>query len=476
MLILFIVLCITPISLGAGIDTNQTESLLGTIKPVTFDVAEQAVVEPNLFLKQMPDIDLQAVQNLNHKNLINTQNNNSNQSVVRTTGYNPLNAPQIQFDQLYGGYLTAQGQQHLYYLQVPTNGKITEMLEVPAGLDYDIALYRINPPGQGYTGIASSNYAPGLQSHFGREQVSAIVNAGDYYVLVEAVSGFSTTNPYYLWVVQSTSYSSYEPNDNLFTPSYINVPVQPNVNIQDNIDNAYDNDFFCLSVAEADKYRLDFLHTNGNGTNKLGLYQLSGSSLTYIGEINENTGALLDISSGTYYIRVFPYTYSSSNSYQIKLRKCASNVQINQVMGYISAPPYFYSGSRTDTFGGSKFVVDGRSATGTPGDQYSANDVQVRGVATDSQNRPIANANIKVTFNSSNNYYPQVYGYGYTNSNGEFFINMSIPSCFWTQRLPAGGYVFRYSDANFIVRADENSNYGEEWVIHMFSTNLDYEP
>ena len=144
-------------------------------------------------------------------------------------------------------------------------------------------------------------------------------------------------------------------------------------------------------------------------------------------------------------------------------------------MGYISAPPHYYSGQRTDVFGGSKFVVDGRSATGTPGDEYSANDVQVRGAATDAQGRPVTNAEIEVIFDSSNNYYPRVYGYGYTNINGEFFIDMLIPSCYWTQRLPAGGYVFRYSDANFIVRGDDG-NYDNEWVIHMFSTNLDYEP
>lgn len=476
-LVLFMVLCLAPVSFGTGLITDQTRALnpLETNEPFTIDSSQSVVVEPDLYLKQNAiDIDVKDVQNIELPGVLD--NSRNNQRLLRTTGYNPLNAPQIQLDQDVPGYLTAQGQQHLYYLQVPANGKITEIMSVPSGLDYDIALYRINPPGQGYTGITSSNYPSSLQNEFLREQVSAIVNAGDYYVLIQAISGSSTTNPYHLRVVESTSYSSYEPNDNLNTPSNVNVPVQPDVNIAENIDNAYDYDFFRLSVAETSQYRMDFLHTAGGGANHFKIYSLSGNTLSLVAQANEGDSGFINLNNGTYYIWAYPTTYSSGSSYQILLRKRISSTQITQIMGWISAPPYFYSGARTDTFGGSKFVVDGRSRGGVPGDLTSVNDVQVRGVATDAQGRPVPNAYIQIQFNSTNQNHPRVYGGGYTDSYGNYSINMLIPSSYWTDRLPSGAYVFRYSDANFIAQDADLNWSNAEYVIHMFDTNLDYEP
>ncbi len=380
------------------------------------------------------------------------------EGMAARSGYNPLNAPEIQLNSEYIAYIAAQGQQHIFYLQLPYAGKVTEMLTVPSGLNYDIALYRINPPGEGYTGIASSNYGTVLQDYLGREQVSAIVEAGDYYVIVQSITGYSTTEYYSLKVIETSEYSSCEPNDSLYTAQYVNVPLAPNITVYDDIDSQYDWDFFRLGFAEAGEYRLEMERLAGSGTHLLQIYEFtSGGTLNISSVYDDDYYFYFDFnSSSTYYIRITPLIYVSGTEYYINIQKAVRTVEITQVWSPASAPPAYYPGQRTDVFsGGGMFVVQ--------------DEAQVRGIAKDAQGRPVPNALLRMRFDSTNSDYPQWYTYGYTDVDGEFDIYTLCPECYYTEALSYPPYYFRYSGANFIVWDPGTGSGTVEAVIHMYS-------
>lgn len=451
--IVFMVLCINPVSLGATGSANQSNLITVPVteggNEVTLNTTNpQFIKDDNTQAKKPIELDLKNAANLKQDKAT------ENQSIVKAAVYNPLGAEQIYLDTSKYEIFTASGQQHVYYLQITNAGKLTEMLTVPSGVNYDIALYRINSPGGGYTPLASSNYGTGLQSWFGREQFSYNVSAGDYYVIVQSVSGYSSTQ-YQLLVTESTGYGSHEPNDYLNQANSVGVPTVPNVQIDDNIDNVKDWDFYQLNFAGAGAYCVEFSRLSDGGAYEMELYQVVGGGLSYLGVLDQNSYVFLNM-SGTYYVRVVAASYGSDQGqYRIHIRKRMSSVQIESVW---SPPSYgsLYGPTQKcdpDVFGVSEYVVQ--------------DEAEVRGIARDAQGNPVPNAWLNVRFDSTNQTYPQVYSGGYTDSSGHFYIHIYIPVAYWTEDAWYENFRFEYAPGYFIVWNADCPGDTEE-VIHLF--------
>ncbi len=449
------VLCVSPVSLGntGSADKNglSTVPLSEGRNMVTLNVDDPQFIELDDNQSKKPiELDLKKISNLKQEKAA------ENQSMPLRSGYNPLGAEQIYLDTDKYGTFTASGQQHIYYLQITSAGKLTEMLEVPPSVNYDIALYRINPPGEGYTPLASSNYGTGYQSWFGREQFSYNVSAGDYYVIVGSVSGYSST-PYRLLVTESTGYGSHEPNDYLNQANSVGVPTVPDVQIDDNIDNENDWDFYRLNFAGAGEYRVDFYRLSGSETYKMELYQSTGGGLSYLGFLNQNSCTFLNM-SGTYYIRVAATSYGDDcGQYRINLRKRMNSVQIESIWSPPNFQPLYGPCQKCDSqvFGVSEYVVQ--------------DEAEVRGIARDAQGNPVPNAWLDVRFDSVNQDYPHVYSGGYTDSSGHFYIDINLPLAWpWTRDAWYNNYRFEYAPGYFIVWNDYDEPNDTEEVIHLY--------
>lgn len=329
------------------------------------------------------------------------------------------------------------------------------MLEVPSDVDYDCALYKITS--QGYQPIYSSNYGTSLQNHFGREQFSYNITAGEYLVVVGVASGSGySSNPFTLLVTESSGAGLYEPNDNINQANTVAIPTIPDVKIDDNIDCAYDWDFYKLNFAGTGEYRIDFSRLSGNGSYAMELYQVTSSGgLSYLGLLNQNEYTFLNM-SGTYYVRVLAASYTNdSGQYRIAIRKKIASVQIDSIWSPPSWLGLYGPNQKCDpnVFGVSQYVVQ--------------NEAKVRGIAKDAQGNPVPNASLYVRFDSTNNDYPHVYDAGYTNSSGQFDIHINIPESYWTQDAWYNNCRFKYSPGTFIVWRDHEGG-DDEQVIHLY--------
>lgn len=202
----------------------------------------------------------------------------------------PNQAGLIDVEGVYKNYITKDGDQDWYYVQTPSDGKMTFFLQVPQAdeLDYHMTVFKldngqlVSPQGSAYP--ARNN-----------EQVSVLASTGDiYFFAIYNAQGFSDTLSYDFLVTHSTQYDSDEADDNINTSL---AESQTRI-INRTLDNNFDADLFRIYATNPFSW---------------GVYLKPDPALPAIAELLNEQGVPLaivnghaeyDLPAGTYYIRV----------------------------------------------------------------------------------------------------------------------------------------------------------------------------
>ncbi|UMR34394.1 Ig-like domain-containing protein [Paenibacillus polymyxa] len=329
----------------------------------------------------------------------------------------------------YSGTITEEGgTQFLYPIYVKPGELLQAQLDGPFSeqLDYDLYLYEfdmttgdINP-----NAIDASTYGTYFNKY---EQGSASVpeNVGSrnatgsekaYAVAVHSKKGSSINDPFYLTVDVNSQYDAYEPDESAFHAYNFTFSTGGSTLNSRSIHSGIDNDWYQITIPANRNY--DGLNVKLDSTSESYGYKaevygaLSGNQMALLPQTNHN----VTLNTGTYYVRVYTTNqYSPDHLYALTLKPVlrAGKIVIN---GYDSKngpndyPSYSY---------GRHYRVNGNTS------------LTVKGVVTTTDNYPVANAPVNVTWlnqnwtESSGNRTRT--GTGYTDQNGAFSVTLSLP-------------------------------------------------
>ncbi|WP_431087730.1 Ig-like domain-containing protein [Paenibacillus sp. 8b26] len=330
----------------------------------------------------------------------------------------------------YSGTITEEGgTQFLYPIYLQPGELLQAQLDGPfsAQLDYDLYLYEfdmttggINPNAIDAStyGTYFNNYEQGaasLPENVGAR--NAIGSEKAYAIAVHAKKGSSINDPFYLTVDISSSYDAYEPDESAFHAYNFTFSTGGSSLNSRSIHSGIDNDWYQITIPASRNY--DALNVKLDSTSESYGYKaevygaLSGNQMVLLPQTNHN----VSLNTGTYYVRVYTTNqYSADHLYTLTLKPVlrAGKIVIN---GYDSSkngpndyPTYSY---------GRHYRVNGSSS------------FTVKGVVTTTDNYPVANAPVDVTWlnqnwtESSGNRTRT--GTAYTDQNGAFSVTVSLP-------------------------------------------------
>ncbi|ALP38276.1 hypothetical protein ASL14_20950 [Paenibacillus sp. IHB B 3084] len=330
----------------------------------------------------------------------------------------------------YSGTITEEGgTQFLYPIYLQPGELLQAQLDGPfsAQLDYDLYLYEfdmttgdINPNAIDAStyGTYFNNYEQGaasLPENVGAR--NAIGSEKAYAIAVHAKKGSSINDPFYLTVDTSSSYEAYEPDESAFHAYNFTFSTGGSSLNSRSIHSGIDNDWYQITIPASRNY--DALNVKLDSVSESYGYKaevygaLSDNQMVLLPQTNHN----VSLNTGSYYVRVYTTNqYSADHLYTLTLKPVlrAGKIVIN---GYDSSkngpsdyPTYSY---------GRHYRVTGTS------------DFTVKGVVTTTDNYPVANAPVDVTWLNQN----WTEGSGnrtrtgttYTDQNGAFSVTVSLP-------------------------------------------------
>ncbi|MFK4300646.1 MULTISPECIES: hypothetical protein [unclassified Paenibacillus] len=330
----------------------------------------------------------------------------------------------------YSGTITEEGgTQFLYPIYLQPGELLQAQLDGPfsAQLDYDLYLYEFdmttgdinpNPIDASTYGTYFNNYEQGaasLPENVGAR--NAIGSEKAYAIAVHAKKGSSINAPFYLTVDTSSSYDAYEPDESAFHAYNFTFSTGGSSLNSRSIHSGIDNDWYQITIPASRNY--DALNVKLDSTSESYGYKaevygaLSGNQMVLLPQTNHN----VTLNTGTYYVRVYTTNqYSADHLYTLTLKPVlrAGKIVIN---GYDSSkngpndyPTYSY---------GRHYRVTGTS------------DFTVKGVVTTTDNYPVANAPVDMTWLNQNwtegSGNRTRTGTAYTDQNGAFSVTVSLP-------------------------------------------------
>lgn len=229
-----------------------------------------------------------------------------------------------------------------YMFTIGTTSNVSiSLANIPYGCDYELKIY--NSVYSLIGGSTLSGNAP--------EYVSMSLAPGTYYIEIYPYQGYSTS--YYLLQLTSTSTSTpdyYEPNDAIGAAKGIGS----NTIISDaNIHMSTDVDYFRLNLASRTNMTIGLSNIPANCDYDLGLCDYSGNLIAnsaYGGTTPENIPIVLE--AGTYYIKVYSYSGSSSSFYRLQTTgtlESLPNLVISNIK-YVDDLPTFITNGRRGSF------------------------------------------------------------------------------------------------------------------------------
>ncbi|MGQ3480613.1 Ig-like domain-containing protein [Paenibacillus sp. TY11] len=330
----------------------------------------------------------------------------------------------------YSGTITEEGgTQFLYPVYLQPGELLQAQLDGPfsAQLDYDLYLYEfdmttgdLNPNAIDAStyGTYFNNYEQGsasLPENVGTR--NAIGSEKAYAIAVHAKKGSSINDPFYLTVDTSSSYDAYEPDESAFHAYNFTFSTGGSSLNSRSIHSGIDNDWYQITIPASRNY--DALNVKLDSTSESYGYKaevygaLSGNQMVLLPQTNHN----VSLNTGTYYVRVYTTNqFSADHLYALTLKPVLRAGKI-VITGYDSSkngpndyPTYSY---------GRHYRVNGSSS------------FTVKGVVTTTDNYPVANAPVDVTWlnqnwtESSGNRTRT--GTAYTDQNGAFSVTVSLP-------------------------------------------------
>ncbi|WP_149093903.1 carboxypeptidase-like regulatory domain-containing protein [Paenibacillus terrae] len=330
----------------------------------------------------------------------------------------------------YSGTITEEGgTQFLYPIYLQPGELLQAQLDGPfsAQLDYDLYLYEfdmttgdINPNAIDAStyGTYFNNYEQGaasLPENVGAR--NAIGSEKAYAIAVHAKKGSSINDPFYLTVDISSSYDAYEPDESAFHAYNFTFSTGGSSLNSRSIHSGIDNDWYQITIPASRNY--DALNVKLDSTSESYGYKaevygaLSGNQMVLLPQTNHN----VSLNTGSYYVRVYTTNqYSADHLYTLTLKPVLRAGKI-VITSYDSSkngpndyPTYSY---------GRHYRVNGSSS------------FTVKGVVTTTDNFPVVNALVDVTWlnqnwtESSGNRTRT--GTAYTDQNGAFSVTVSLP-------------------------------------------------
>ncbi|MCC3380158.1 Ig-like domain-containing protein [Paenibacillus farraposensis] len=329
----------------------------------------------------------------------------------------------------YSGTITQEGDtQFLYPIYLQPGELLQARLDGPfsAQLDYDLYLYEfdmttgdINPNAIDAStyGTYFNKYEQGsasLPESVGTRNAAGFEKA--YAIAVHSKKGSSITDPFYLTVDVSSQYDAYEPDESAFHAYNFTFSTGGSSLNSRSINSGIDNDWYRITIPASRNY--DGLNVKLDSTSESYGYKaevygaLTGNQMVLLPQTNHN----VSLNTGTYYVRVYTTNqYSPDHLYTLTLKPVLRAGKI-VITGYDSIngpndyPSYSY---------GRHYRVNGNT------------NLTVKGVVTTTDNYPVANAPVNVTWlnqnwtESSGNRTRT--GTGYTDQNGTFSLTLSLP-------------------------------------------------
>jgi len=375
----------------------------------------------------------------------------------------------------YTGYIEQEGTStYLYPIYVQSGHILQVQMDNPASaqLDYDLYLYEfdmatgdLNPTPIDYSiyGTYLNNYANGsgtLSENVGTKNSTSGAKA--YFIEAYGKVGGSISEPFTLTVSTSSTYDTYETDENALRAYPFTVAVGGSTLASRSINSEIDQDWYKITVPESRNY--DAMHINldqasaGNGY-KAELYgALSNNRMALIPSTTGN----VSLGTGTYYLRVYTTSTYSDNNYSLHLQPVlrADKVVItgyNSNGGSNDYPTYAY---------GRYYRITGTSFT-------------VTGVAATSDNYAVANAEVEVIW--ENDYWSEGSNNRYrsakvmTNSSGQFTATLSLPPSTGSisQYLPGAiGFTHYYDICGVLARVTSRPSANDTDIVYHFAYSI----
>ncbi|MCF2719646.1 Ig-like domain-containing protein [Paenibacillus sp. UKAQ_18] len=342
----------------------------------------------------------------------------------------PMAASATASSATYSGTITQEGgTQFLYPIYLQPGELLQSQLDGPfsAQLDYDLYLYEFdmttgdinsNAIDASTYGTYFNNYEQGaasLPENVGTRNTAGYEKA--YAIAVHAKKGSSINDPFYLTVDTSSSYDAYEPDESAFHAYNFTFSTGGSSLNSRSIHSGIDNDWYQVTIPVSRNYdalnvKLDNV-SDGYGYKAEVYGALTGNQMMLLPQTNHN----VSLNTGTYYVRVYTTNqFSADHSYALTLKPVLRAGKV-VITGYDSSkngpndyPTYSY---------GRHYRVNGSSS------------FTVKGVVTTTDNYPVANAPVDVTWlnqnwsESSGNRTRT--GTAYTDQNGVFSVTVSLP-------------------------------------------------
>lgn len=330
----------------------------------------------------------------------------------------------------YSGTITEEGgTQFLYPIYLQPGELLQAQLDGPfsAQLDYDLYLYEFdmttgninpNPIDASTYGTYFNNYEQGaasLPENVGAR--NAIGSEKAYAIAVHAKKGSSINAPFYLTVDTSSSYDAYEPDESAFHAYNFTFSTGGSSLNSRSIHSGIDNDWYQITIPASRNY--DALNVKLDNASESYGYKaevygaLSDNQMVLLPQTNHN----VSLNTGSYYVRVYTTNqFSADHLYTLTLKPVlrAGKIVIN---GYDSSKngPSSYL---TYSYGRHYLVIGASSFT-------------VKGVVTTTDNYPVANTPVDVTWLNQNwtegSGNRTRTGTAYTDQNGAFSVTLSLP-------------------------------------------------
>jgi hypothetical protein len=185
-----------------------------------------------------------------------------------------------------------------------------KMSSIPPGTDYDMKLYNSSGTQLGSSTAGSNN----------NELISFTPSSSDYYYI--KVYGYNNsyhaTDSYQLYVTTGSNGDSYEPNDTMSSATSISMGT----NYYPTIHTTSDIDYFKTYVNSGFTMNIKMTSIPPDTDYDIKLYDSSGTQLavSQAGSNSDESITYTPSSSGTYYIKVYPWSGShATDSYTLRI-------------------------------------------------------------------------------------------------------------------------------------------------------------
>jgi hypothetical protein len=373
------------------------------------------------------------------------------------------------------GYLSNAGDQTYWTVSINPGVQLHAYMQQPnaATIDYDLYLLDENSAvvsqSENYTYLNNGVTLPECVSVVNTSSVTKT-----YYVLVKAWTAGSISQPFKLAVVASNPYDSYEsayPAETADTSLQITLGTGGSTVSVRSISSRIDNDWYYIDVPSSrsyDKLSLTLDAISNSQSFAVEVYQ--NISPGYLKLISLDSQKTIAVSTGRYYVRVFltndPQTdlpranaVIDNHNYTLSLKPVLKAAKIS-ITGYADTK----GGSYVSGYG---FGYHFRAHVGT---------LTVYGQLLTADNYAVTNTQVTAEYYNDSWVNTAVFyhrtGIGMTDSNGQFAINIDLPSGVGTYSDYVTVSRHYYDIAEIIVHPSDSGNIKASDCIYHFAYSI----